>query len=104
MPEHQQSCPHEETIASLGNTLRALARKLDENTGKTDKILDLLQGEDPLSRPGEGLVAEVRELRREQAAREETIKKAKTMAVTGATSALGALGLFVWDLVKQHWK
>ena len=103
IPPHPH-CPHEETIASLGNTLKNVALKLDENTDKTDRILDLLQGEDPLSQPGQGLVAEVQALRREREDRDTAIRKAKALAFTGATAAAGGLGLSLWEWFKAHWK
>ena len=101
IPPH---CPHEETINSLGNTLRSLASKLDENTGKTDRILDLLQGEDPLTLPGQGMVSKVDELLRDKKEREDRNRQIKALAMTGAGSGLVALTSVAWEWVRAHWK
>lgn len=86
---------------------RKLERETGEQTGKIDRILDLLQGEDPLERPGEGLVSIVKELHAEKKQRDERATEIKRLAWGGALAGGTALGAVAWEGFKRwlsgHW-
>lgn len=97
---HIGDCPHAETIASLGQKFDGLSSKVDtladdlagncEDTATvksdTKRVLELLQGPDPLKDPEGGLVATVNRHERTH----KLAHRALIAAVMAAATSIGS--------------
>lgn len=105
--------PGEQDKAALEGNLQRLHAENVERLGRQDKVLakivDILQGKDPLGNPGEGLVSDVKWLKRREQLREEQAVKAeserqaqyrklKGVLWTAIAGWVGAAGMALW-----HW-
>lgn len=84
--------------------LKAFEDRQDEHGKKLDRVLDLLQGPDPLNNPGSGLVADVHALKAERRDRDALIRKMKALGWSGAAAGLGALVITGIEWIKAHTK
>jgi len=90
-------------MEQLRAEIQSFKTQLDDQDVKLDRILLVLQGPDPLTKPGVGLVADVKALKAEREEREKFLKHMRALGWSGAAAGLGALVLTGVEMVKKHW-